>query len=170
MSGNGEKAKPVSLAEDLDLSSESSSEDEAAVTVSPQEAAMDQGEVTPPAEPKPEPRAAATANTQEDRLPAEAAGTASTPTFPCAKCSYVGTSKGNLKTHVRRRHTDEDMMYQCTGCQIAYQRRDYLTRHQAAKPACRNAGHRKIPRATSRRRGGPLGPRRAPPCRHRPAK
>ena len=49
MSGNGEKAKPVSLAEDLDLS-ESSGEDEAAVTVSSQEAAMDQGEVTPPAE------------------------------------------------------------------------------------------------------------------------
>ena len=81
MSGNGEKAKPVSLAEDLGLS-ESSEEDEAAVTVSPQEAAMDQGEVAPPAEPRPEPRAAATADTQEDRPPQRQPGRYLPPPFP----------------------------------------------------------------------------------------
>ena len=129
MSEDGEKAPPVDLAEDLNVSSDSSEADEAAVAVSSQEAAMDQGEVTPPAEPRPEPRAAVTADTQEDRPSAEVAGAAATPTFPCAECPYVGSTKGNLKTHVRRWHTDEDMMYQCTGCQIAYQRRDYLTRH-----------------------------------------
>ena len=37
-------------------------------------------------------------------------------------------------------------MWQCRGCQQAYQRKDYLTRHQAAKPACRNSGSNKIPR------------------------
>ena len=135
MSGNGEKAKPVSLAEDLDLSSESSSGDEAAVAVRPEEAAMDQDEA-PPAEPETGTRAATSADTApDDRPPAEVARMESTPTYACSKCSYASTSKGNLTTHVPRWHTDEDVMWQCKGCQQAYQRRDYLTRHQAAKPA-----------------------------------
>ena len=125
MSGNGEKAKPVSLREDLDLS-ESSSEDEAAVAVRPEEAAMDQDEA-PPAEPETGTRAATAADTApDDRPPAEVARTESTPTYACSKCSYASTSKSYLTTHVRRRHTDEDVMWQCKGCQQAYDRSEFV--------------------------------------------
>ena len=106
---------------------------------------MDQGEDIPPVGPRPEP-STATAAVEEDRPSPAVATAAATPTFPCAECPYVGTSEGTLKTHIRRRHTDEGMMFQCEGCQKAYQRRDYLTRHQAAKPPCRGTGCKKIPR------------------------
>ena len=66
MSEDGEKAPPVDLAEDLNVSSDSSEADEAAVAVSSQEAAMDQGEDIPPIGPRPEP-STATAAVEEDR-------------------------------------------------------------------------------------------------------
>ena len=62
------------------------------------------------------------------------------------QCSFVSNTEVNLKTHIRRRHTDEGMMYKCGSCPKAYQRRDYLTRHQAAKEPCRGKGCTKIPR------------------------
>ena len=126
MSEDGKKAPPVDLAEDLNVSSDSSGSDEAVVAVTSPEAAMDQGEDIPPVGPRPEP-STATAAVEEDRPSPAVAAAAATPTFPCAECPYVGTSEGNLKTHIRRRHTDEGMMFQCVGCQQAYQRQDYLT-------------------------------------------
>ena len=40
---------------------------------------------------------------------------------------------------VGRRHTDANVLWKCGSCQKSYQRKDYLTRHQAASASCRGA-------------------------------
>ena len=97
MSGNGEKAPPVNLAEDLDVSSDSSEEDEAAVAVSSQEVAMDQGEVTPPAEPRPEPRAAATADTRGRPSARSSSRSSSYPHFSLCRVPLRRFHQGQLE-------------------------------------------------------------------------
>ena len=111
MSEDGEKRPQVNVAKDLNLSEDSSgSDEEAVVAVTAPEAAMDQGEDTPPVGPRPEPSTAAAA-VEEDRPSSAVATAATTPAFPCAECSFVSNSEGNLKTHIRRRHTDEAVSY-----------------------------------------------------------
>ena len=147
MSGSEEEAASVNLRDDLAVFS--SSEDEAVSAGRPEEEAMDDNKA-PPAEQEAGTSAATSAGTApEDRYPAEVARTEPTLAYACPKCTFTSASKGNLTTHVRRWHTDEDMMWQCGGCQKSYQRRDYLTRHQAAKPSCRGTGTTKIPRESS---------------------
>ena len=119
MSGSEEEATSVNLRDDLAVSS--SSEDEAVGAGRPEETAMDDDKANP-AEPEAGTSAATSAGTApEDRQPAEVARTESTPAYACPKCPYTSASKGNLATHVRRRHTDEDVMWQCGGCQKSYQ-------------------------------------------------
>ena len=146
MSGSEEEATPVDLRDDLAVST---SEDEAVSAGSTKEMAMDDDKA-PPAKPEAGTSAATSASTApEDRQPVEAARTEPTPAYACPQCNYTSASKGNLTTHVRRRHTNVDVMWQCGGCQKSYQRRDYLTRHQAATPSCRGAGTARIPGESS---------------------
>ena len=92
----------------------------------------------PPAKPEAVTSTATPASTApENRHPPGEARTEPTPAYACPQCSYTSASKGNLNIHVRRRHTEADVHWECGCCRKSYQRKDYLTRHQAASASCR---------------------------------
>ena len=110
MSRSEEETTSVDLRDDLAVSS---SEDEAVSGGSTEETAMDDDKA-PPTEPEAGTSAATSASTApENRKPVEAARTEPTPAYSCPQCNYTSASKGNLTTHVRRRHTNVDVMWKC---------------------------------------------------------
>ena len=178
MSDREKEVAPANLQQDLNLSA-TSSEEEASDAGGAEEAVMEQ-DLAPPAGPEAVASTAAPASkAPDDRQPPEEAKKEPAPPYACTQCSYTSLSRANLKTHVRRRHTNVDVMWECGECRKSYQRRDYLTRHQAAISSCRGATATMISgagaaktqeRVASRQRVSPQESRLRPPCRRRRAR
>ena len=129
MSGREKEAASVDLRDDLACSS---SEEEAVDAGGAEETAMEEDKA-PPAELEAVTSTATPASkAPKNRQPMEEARKEPVPTYACPHCSYTSASRANLNTHVRRRHTEGDIHWKCGCCQKSYQRKDYLTRHQAA--------------------------------------
>ena len=136
MSEQEKEAAPRDLREDLACSS---SEEEAVDAGGAVETAMEEDKA-PPANPEAVTSTATPASTApKNRQPTEEARKEQVLTYACTQCNYTLTSRANLNTHVRRRHTEAGVHWECGRCWKPYQMKDYLTRHQAASASCRGA-------------------------------
>ena len=124
MSEREKEAASVDLREDLACSS---SEEEAVDAGGAEETAMEEDKA-PPAQPKAVTSMATPASTApEARQPTEEARKEQVLTYACIQCNYTSTSRANLNTHVRRRHTEAGVHWECGHCQKSYSTRGRIT-------------------------------------------